>query len=146
MNFPAEFSDLVSTEGLKKRPQVQGTPFDDPLFSISSPSAASANVAEELERNILVEQLAPTGQLRKIVPSAPEPVFTAPRATADLFKLANKLGKAWDSKKHRTKIQAMVDKLKNAPALHSVKDDPMWDTVVTHTLDYVCGAIHAEAA
>jgi hypothetical protein len=146
MTFPEEFRDLVNTDGLKKRAQVSATPFDDIQFWLKPASAASADVCEKLQRDAFGEQLAPTGQLRKIVPSVAEPVFTAPRATAELSKLASKLGKAWDSKKHRQKIQSLVDKLKNSPALASVKDDPQWDTLVTHTLDYVCGAIHAEAA
>lgn len=142
---PWEFHDLVNTDGLRKRAQVSASPFDDVQFWLTPASAESATLGEQLQRDALVEQLAPIGQLRKIVPSVSEPVFTAPKAAADLAKLASTLGKAWDSKKHRQKIQALVDTAKNSPALASVKGDAMWDTLVTHAVDYVCGAIHAEA-
>jgi hypothetical protein len=152
MTFPAEFSDLVSTEGLKKRPQVQQSPLDSVQFWLTPASAESATVADNLQRAALTELLAPTGQLRKAVPQAPETetVFTAPRATAELAKLAGRLGKAWESKKHRPKIQAIIDKFKAAPMWEPLKNNPdaetVWDELVTSAVNAVCDAIHAEAA
>ena len=140
-----EWDHLFSTEGLQKPKEPVSTDLDNPRFWLTPARNESAAIAVKLEHDALTEMLAPLGQLRKIVPSVSEPVFTSPKAAADLAKLASTLGKAWDSKKHRQKIQALVDTAKNSPALASVKGDAMWDTLVTHAVDYVCGAIHAEA-
>jgi hypothetical protein len=146
-----EWDHLFSTEGLQKRPQVQQSPLDSVQFWLTPASAESANVADNLQRAALIETLAPTGQLRKAVPQAPvEPVFVAPKATAELTKLTSRLGKAWDSKKHRQKIQAIIDKFKAAPMWEPLKNNPdaetMWAKLVTTVVDGVCDAIHAEAA
>lgn len=142
-----EWDHLFSTEGLQKSKEPASIDFDNPRFWLTPARNESATLGEKLQSEAFFEQLAPTGQLRKLAPITIEnvPTFDAPRASAELAKLASTLGKAWDSKKHRQKIQAMVDKLKSAPALATVKDDPQWETLVTHCLDYVCAQIQAEA-
>src|ERR1700733_1988458 len=89
-NVPWEFRDLCSTEGLRRSKKVEDTPFDNITFWLSSPSAESAGVCEQLERDSFLKTIAPVDQLRKSVPSAPEPGFTAPKAAGDLVRLANR--------------------------------------------------------
>src|ERR1700723_1507711 len=69
-NVPWEFRDLCSTEGLRRSKKVEDTPFDNITFWLSSPSAESAGVCEQLERDSFLKTIAPCDQLRKSVPSA----------------------------------------------------------------------------
>jgi hypothetical protein len=94
------------------------------------------------------ELLADLPAMRKMVQQVPkaEPVIVAPRAVADLAKLADRLGKTWNSKKHSQAISAMLDKLKGALKFKSSPDtDAAWEKLVQHATDYCCSAIHAEA-
>jgi hypothetical protein len=112
---PWEFRDLVTTEGLKKRPQVQQTPFDDVRFWLSSPSAESVGLCEQLQRDALLETIAPSTQLCRLVPSAPEPVFTAPRASAVLSKLWRQIEREQkNAPRHQQRIAAMLSDFKTA--------------------------------
>lgn len=74
-----------------------------------------------------------------------EPVIRTPNAWADLNKLAGKLSKKWESKKHRPAVQGIIDKIRNSPAFEASKHNALWDALVTHATDYVCSTVHAEA-
>jgi hypothetical protein len=74
----------------------------------------------------------------------PEPEPAAPNALRDLAKLAGRLAKTWNSKKHRRAVQDIVYKIKNLAACEAIRHDPMWESLVTHATDYCCEAIHTE--
>jgi hypothetical protein len=143
MSFPEEFRDLVNAEGLKKRPKVQDTPFDDIQFWLNPASAASVGVCEQLQRDALLETLAPCDQLRKSVPSASEPGFTAPRAGAELFKLASRIERIKkNAPEHKRKIAGMLSEFKTA--LGGRGSAEAWARVEKSCLDCLHAQILAE--
>jgi hypothetical protein len=76
----------------------------------------------------------------------PEPVISTPRALNDLAKLADRLGKTWNSPKHHQVISTMLSGLKTALKFKSTPDrDAAWDRIVTTCTNYVCSAVHSEA-
>jgi hypothetical protein len=78
--------------------------------------------------------------------SEPEPVFTLPQTGKALAKFVDRLGKTWDSKKHRAAISTMLSGLKSSLKFKSSPEtDAAWERLCSHATDYVCAAIHAEA-
>jgi hypothetical protein len=144
-NVPWEFRDLVSTEGLKKRPQVQATPFDDIRFWLSPASVESAGVCEQLQRAALLETIAPCDQLRKLVPSEHATTFAAPKAAGDLFKLASRIERVKkNALAHRRKIAGMLAEFK--AAMGGCPNDPEpWARLEKSCLDCLHAQILAEA-
>lgn len=74
-----------------------------------------------------------------------EPMISTPNAWADFSNLTGKLAKKWNSKKHRSAVQSIVDKFRNSPACQAIKNNATWEALIEHCTDYCCAAIHCEA-
>ncbi len=123
-------------------------PWDDPLWQFTPASPASEAICQKIENAALVKEL--LGELPTPAPTIPElELFTAPAPTPVLAKTAKPQGN-WTSTKHRSAIQALVDKFRNSAAMKPFKSHPeadsMFATLVQHGVDYVCAAVHQEAA
>jgi hypothetical protein len=141
-SFYLEIFGCEDPSPAEKKPEPVSLPWEDTSANAMAqwlkPAVyGSAVLNDALTKEILGEEINP-------VQVAPEPEPATPNALRDLAKLAGRLAKTRNSKKHRPAVRDIVDKIKNLAACEAIRHDPMWESLVTHATDYCCEAIHSE--
>jgi hypothetical protein len=145
-----EFTALFgSIEEVKKaaavRPEPTALPWEDSSVEVMTKWLRPPTLASTVEQDALAKDIL-GGELPKVPAVETESLFAAPRTLDSLVKFADKLSRAWDSKKHRVAVTAILQPLLVALKFKSTPDnDAALERLTSNMVNHCCQQVFEAA-